>query len=218
MNALKKPLQRVLIVLIALVAGGLLSSALFAITGFSLFGGPPDESALDSNPSNSELIQIAYEIVEHIGDYDYDALSKYVHPEYGVVFSPCATITLSTNRRFTEEQVAAFSTDRTPYVWGVRDGSGEPIERTPSEYFSEFVNFKDFSAAPVVGINHIVRNGNALENITDIFSDVQFVDFHFPNDDRNSASEHNWATLRLGFEAYNDLMRLTVVLRSVWTE
>ena len=218
MNILKKPMLRIITVLIALVVGGLLSSALFALTGFSLLGGLPDDSLSASDPDNSELIQFAYGVLDCISNNDYQALSSFVHPEFGVVFSPCATITLTTNRRFTVEQVAAFSEDNDFYVWGVRDGSGEPIERTPAEYFEEFVNFRDFSSAPIVGVNYIVRSGNALENITDVFSDVQFVDFHYPNGDKNSVSEQKWATLRLGFEEHNDIMWLTVVLRSVWTE
>ena len=217
MNALKKVLRYMLIVLISLVVGGLLSSALFVLTGFSAFGYPSEDLLSISNPNNAELVELAYEIAAHISNNDYKELSKYVHPEYGVVFAPTATITLTTNRRFTEEQVALFSTDKNSYVWGVRSGSGEPIERTPHEYFTEFVSFRDFSAAPVVGVNYIVRSGNALDNITDIFTDVQFVDFHYPNDNRISVSDRNWATLRLGFEEFDDSIWLTLIMRSVWT-
>ena len=214
---LKKPLHRVFIVLLALVTGVLISSALYAVTGFSLFGDPSDNHLIASDSSNAELVDMAYDVVELIKQNDFNTLSRYVHPEYGVVFSPSATISLSTNRRFDAEQVAAFAADRNPYSWGVQDGSGEPIMMTPAEYISEFVYPMDFSSAPVMGVNYIVRKGNALENITEVFTDVQFVDFHFPGTDSDPMNGHSWSTLRLGFEEHDGRLRLTVIVRSVWT-
>ena len=214
---LGKHLRLVMVISAALITGILLSSALYAVTGFSLFGSPFGYNLIDSDSSNAELVEMAYTVVEHIKQNDYRDLARYVHPELGVVFSPYATITLKPNLRFNAEQVAAFGSDRDSYIWGVRDGSGEPIDLTPDAYFSEFVFARDFSLAPVIGVNHIVRLGNALENITEVFPDVQFVDFHFPGSDADSMDGLSWITLRLGFEEFDGQLRLTVIARSVWT-
>jgi hypothetical protein len=170
----------------------------------------------ETRADNFKLIEKAYGVLEDIRTGDYAALARSIHPEYGVIFSPYATIALESNKCFMSSQVSAFSSDANAYVWGVYDGSGDPIELTPVEYFARFVYNKDFARAPVVGVNSIVKSGNALENITDVFPEVEFVDFHSPGDDKNPDS-HSWNSLRLGFEEYEGSLRLTVILHSEWT-
>jgi len=161
------------------------------------------------------LTRLAYSVLAYIKDEDFLALSRVVHPEFGVVFSPYATINLTTDRRFNESQIAALGTDTTVYVWGVYNGSGRPIQLTPAEYFVEFVPAADHMDAVIIGINQVVRSGNALENMTDIFPNVQFVDFHIPGNE--PAEELTWSSLRLGFEEYNGNLRLIAIVYSAWS-
>lgn len=205
-------------VLCGVIAGVIIASALFVATGFSIFGKIHNEPKTPVDSDNSELITLAYRVLGYIKDGDFDALSKTVHPEFGVVFSPRATVTLSTNRYFQAEQVALFGTDTNMYVWGVLSGSGDPIEMTPKDYFAKFVFDKDYTAAPIIGVNHIVRSGNALENITDVFPNVKYVDFHVTGSGKDSAGDLAWSSLRLGFEEYEGNLWLTVIIHSEWTE
>ncbi|MDR1589266.1 MAG: hypothetical protein LBS51_03635 [Oscillospiraceae bacterium] len=191
------------------VTGGVL---LEEIPGFERTPGLDGEA----QAQNSYLVEKAYDILEVIKEGDYAALARSVHPEYGVVFSPYAAISLATNKCFTESQVADFATDANTYVWGVYDGSGDPIELTPAEYFARFVYNRDFARASVVGVNYIVRSGNALENITEVFPGVRFVDFYLPGDDK-SPDSYDWNSLRLGFEEHSGGLRLTVIVHSEWT-
>ena len=101
-------------------------------------------------------------------------------------------------------------------MWGKYDGSGNPIELTPSEYFRTFVLNKDYTFAPEIGVDAIIKSGNSLENITEVFPDVRYVDFHMPGTDASSGGL-DWSSLRLGFEAYNGELKLTVVVHSQWT-
>jgi len=214
---IRKPVLFTLLVLSGLVAGILLSNVLFTLTGISLFGGFSKKYSSTSDTGNADLTTLAYSVLEYIRDDDYTALSGVVHPEFGVVFSPCATINLSTDRRFSADQIAVIDTDDKTYVWGVYNGSGEPIEMKPTDYFVEFVAAGSFANAPVIGINQIVRSGNALENITDIFPDVEFIDFHLPGGERETADEPDWSSLRLGFEEFDGSLRLILILHSKWT-
>jgi len=163
------------------------------------------------------LTSLAYGVLENIRDNDFIALSQIAHPEYGVVFTPYATINLSTDRRFSAEQLAILNLDTHSYIWGVYNGSGEPIELTVAEYFNRFIPAGDYLDASVVGVNRIVKSGNALENITDVFPDVKFVDFHIPGGDRDTPDEYSWSSLRLGFEEYESTLRLVVIVHSAWT-
>ena len=215
---MKKHLPRVILLLCGAVAGIIISSVLFVFTGFSIFGNARKEHSPSVDSNNADLTALAYRVLENIKAGDYDALSKEAHPEYGVVFSPCATITLLTNRYFRPEQIASFGNDPNVYVWGVRSSSGEPIEMTPTDYFAKYVFDKDYTEASIVGVNHIVRSGNALENIADVFVNVQFVDFHMTGGDKDSADGLSWSSLRLGFEEYEGELRLVVIVHSAWSE
>jgi len=197
----------------------LISNVLYAVTGFKLFAAAPDRNrnAPAAESGNAELTALAYSVLGYINSADYHALSRAAHPEFGVVFSPHATVSLTTNRCFQAEQIAAFASDTNVYVWGVNESSGEPIEMTPESYFAEYVAYRDYIDASIVGVNRIVKSGNALENIRELFPDAQFVDFHIPGNDKDSAEDYEWSSLRLGFEEYEGELRLTVILNSKWT-
>ena len=159
---------------------------------------------------NAALVEVSYDILKCIKDSDYAALSRITHPVSGLLFSPYATILETGAKTFTPAQVSAFAADKTEYVWGVYDGSAEPINLTPRDYFAEFVFDCDFTRAGVVGVNRTVRTGNALENLTEIRPGVRYIEFHIPDD----GDATNWRSLRLGFEEHNGFLMLTVILHS----
>ena len=212
-----KPLfKRAALVLIGLVAGVLATTALHNTADIKLFSPSAEPSAAPAAADNAILTALAFDVLESIETSDYPALSRFAHPEYGVVFSPYATISLSANKCFKAEQIAAFGTDTAVYVWGVFDGIGEPIELTPANYFARFVYDKNFVKAPLLGVNCIVKTGNALENINEEFPGVQFLDFYCPGPD-DVPDGMGWSSLRLGFEEYDGGLRLTLILHSEWT-
>jgi len=214
---LKKSFNRVLFLLIGVVAGFVIAGLVFVATGFSIFGGAPEKPPSSASLTNAELTAVAFEVLESIRDGDFAALSRFAHPDFGIVFSPYATISLLTNRCFSAEQIASFGSDSNMYVWGVLSGSGEPIEMTPVDYFAEFVFPRDyFACASVIGVNRIVTSGNALENILEEFPGLLFVDFHIPGGARDEPDELDWSSLRLGFEDIGGSLWLTVILRSTW--
>jgi hypothetical protein len=218
---LRKSITYVLLVIAGIAVGVAAFLAAYYVTGDRLFekaaatGNRAEAPAVKADVTNAELTQYAYKILDYIKQGDYESLSQVVHPEYGTVFSPYATINLTSNKSFTAAQVRDFATDKTKYVWGTYDGSGNPIELTPSEYFKEFVFDKDFTLSPELGVDTIVKSGNSLENISAVFPHVRFVDFHIPGTDQNGGLD--WSSLRLGFEKSGDELKLTVILHSEWT-
>jgi hypothetical protein len=210
-----------LLIVVGIALGLAASLTAYFLSGGALFEktvgsrSRPEAVIIDSGATNAELTEYAYKVLDYIKAENYDALSQVVHPEYGVVFSPYATINLSSNKCFTVSQVAGFAQDKNKYVWGVYDGSGKPIELTPAEYFKEFVFDRDYTLASQVGVDAIIKSGNSLENISEVFPDVRFVDFHIPGTDANSGID--WSSLRLGFEKYGDELKLTVIVHSEWT-
>lgn len=218
---MRKVITYVLLVCAGIAIGAAAFLAVYYVKGdkllYQMVGArsPAEQLAPTVEATNAELTQFAYKVLEYIKNGDYAGLSEVIHPEYGVVFSPYATVNLNSNKCFTAAQVAAFEGDKNKYVWGKYDGKGTPIELTPSEYFKEFVFDRDYTLSRQLGVNTIVKSGNSLENITEVFPNVQFVDFHFPGTEINSGLD--WSSLRLGFEEFEGRLMLTVILHSEWT-
>ena len=207
----------ILFILIGVIIGIVISNVLIITTGYSLFGSAINQPKPDDEKNNANLTKLAYEVLEDIQARDYYELSRVVHPQLGAMFSPCAEVSFEKNKCFQADQIAAFGSNNTVYVWGVHKGNGEPIEMTPEKYFSEYAMAKDYSSAPTLGINRIVRSGNELENMMEKFPGIQFVDFHIPSEEKDSTEDFAWSSLRLGFEEYEGKLWLTLVLNSKWT-
>ena len=214
--------KRVLAIIIPFFAGVLAICIAISLTGGRFVGFLPgvaygDELHIGSIPvdaSNSELVASAYKIVGYIKNGEYEKLGKISHPESGVLFSPYATISMQTARVFTPSQIKSLARDKQSYVWGVYNGTGEPIDATPSAYLARFVFDRDFTRARLVGANYVVRSGNSLENISEVFPDMQYVDFHVPS---SNADDLSWTSLRLGFTEYRDCLMLSLILHSEHT-
>ncbi len=165
---------------------------------------------LSTGATDGELTEYARGIIAAIASREYGVLSSVVHKDFGVIFSPYSTVSLTTDRCFTAQQIADFGSDDVKYIWGVYNVSGEPIEMTPAEYFDEFVFDADFTKCENFGVDEILRTGNALENITEVFPDARFVDCYMPDGD-------NWNSLRLVFEEKDGQLWLTAIVHSEYT-
>jgi len=186
----------------------LLAVAVLVISVIRL-GGSLKRGSIPVTADNATLVAASYEILGYIKDADYSALAVIAHPR-GVLFSPYATISETSARVFKPSEIRAFGTDKTEYVWGIYDGSAEPISLNPREYVTAFVFDRDFTRATTLGINRVVRSGNALENITTVREGIRFVDFHLPPE----TEDGDWVSLRLGFEEHNGSLMLTVIMHS----
>lgn len=214
---MKKTLSYILAAFLGLFIGIAISFLFLRFSGADTVDRILDRDPAASDISSDEgsagrLTPLAFEAAEYIKTGDYKALSEMIHPEYGVVIAPYSTVSLSSNKCFTPEEVARFSDDNDTYIWGITDGDEAPIEMTPGKYFSEYVYDYDYLNASVFGVNRIVKSGNSLENLSDIFPDSQFVDLHNPG--TQEADFKDWSTLRLVFEEYDGTLMLTAIIHS----
>lgn len=165
--------------------------------------------------SEKELTSLAYDVLGCIRGSDYETLSTYVHPLYGLVFTPYSTVSLNTNQCFTPNRVSIIGEDGTIYVWGTKYGTGEPIQLTASQFFSSYLYGRDYFRAPIIGVNRVVKNGNLRENVETVFPDGRYVDFVFPG---TEADGSGWSCLRLVFEPYEGVLKLSALIHSEYTE
>jgi len=168
-----------------------------------------DETASDQ----IALLTLSAEVVQDLKAKDFDALSALIHPDYNLLFSPYATINLSTSRCLSAKELQAFGEDQTTYVWGTYSGTNELINMTTMDYYDRFIFDADYTKASVIAANTITATGNALENVNEVFPGAQFVEYHFPSGGEGT----DWRTLRLVFEQYEGQWVLTAIVHSEWT-
>ena len=214
---MKKQLANLGILLLGIVlgVGGCLLVSFLSEGSLSRRNVPEPVSVVSTDLKHDELAKLATAVAERIAARDYEGLSEYVHPVYGLVFSPYSKVNLGSNQCFTPQRVAITGRDSSVYVWGMRYGSDEPIQLTAAQYFSEFVYDRDYANAPVMGFNTVLRSGNALENVAAAFPDGQFVDLYFPS---TSAEANDWRILRMVFEDCEGEMKLSALIHSEFTD
>ena len=169
-----------------------------------------------SGKDNIRLLDTAYYLVQALKDEDYAALACFVHPERGVTFTPYSTVDFDTDRTLSQNQINELATDKTVYAWGYRDGRGDQIDMTISQYFETYVFNTDYTKAPQIGVDQVMMGGNALENLTEAYPDCRFIDFCFPQlDPANQGLD--WCSLKLIFEPGETNWLLVGVIHSQWT-
>lgn len=145
---------------------------------------------------------------------DLEGLAKLVHPSLGVRFSPYAYVHTERDLRFTPDQLRTVPAER-PYLWGLYDGSGEPIELTFAAYLKAFAYNQDYLNAPQVAYNQVIRTGNSLNNLPEAYPDSAFMEFHFPGTE--TYSHIDWFSLRLVFAEVAGKWYLIGVVGDRWT-
>ena len=213
-------MKKQLFSLVCLLLGAALGIGCFLLIRYVSGGAArrdePDAVVVQSGSvQNEDLARLALGVADTLRRGDYKALSEYVHPVYGLVFSPYSTINLSSNQCFTVNRVEIAGADTAVYTWGTTVDSGEPIQLTARQYFESYVYDRDYVQAPVIGFNTIVRTGNALENVSAAFPDAQFVDLCFPP---TSAEGTDWSILRMVFEDNGGTLKLSALIHSAYTD
>jgi len=176
---------------------------------------PPAASALNSK-ENFPLLNTACAALRAIQQRDYSALAAWVHPERGVTFTPYSTVNADSDLNFTASQVKKFAGDTNRYVWGAIPGTGELIQMTPEEFVSKYIFGADYTQASKIGIDKINISGNALENVTEVYSDCRFVEFTFPAVEAGGQGQ-DWNSLKLVFAPSETKWYLVALIHSQWT-
>lgn len=162
------------------------------------------------------LTERADMVLDALKEGDYTTLSTLVHPEKGVTLTPYSTVNTDCDRTLLPEQVAGLPEDTSAYLWGIEDGVGTPIELTGTEYFARYVFNADYTAAPHQGVDSILMQGNALENVSSAYPEGRFVEYHFPGLDA-SLEGYDWCSLKTVFELYQNQWYLVGLIHSEWT-
>jgi hypothetical protein len=153
---------------------------------------------------------------EALGRHDVAGLSRHAHPTKGVRFSPYAYVDKKADVVLTPGALAGAMADPKARVWGAYDGSGDPIRLTFRRYFERFVYDRDFVRVGEYARDKIIRTGNTASNLCEAYPGTTFVEYHVRGADPRSDG-HDWASLRLVFEAEGGRAYLVGVVHDQWT-
>ncbi|MGE5417675.1 MAG: hypothetical protein ACM3UZ_13135 [Acidobacteriota bacterium] len=165
---------------------------------------------------NRAVVDLGSEVLQALKNNNMAVLSKCVHPDKGLRFTPYSHVDVKKDKVFTREQVGNFGSDKTKYVWGEFDGSGAPIALTPLEYLKKFGYTADFLNAKQISVNKILGTGNTLENQFEVYPNAKIVEYHFPEIDPKYAGQ-DWQSLRLVFEKTGGEWLLVGIMHNQWT-
>jgi len=170
-----------------------------------------------NNAGSSENInETAREAINALKDKDMEKISKLVHPEKGVRFSPYAFVDVKNDLVFSAADVKDLFSDTTIYTWGSYDGTGDPIELTFEGYYKKFIYDADFANAEQVGYNEILGKGNTIENSAEVYKDSVVVEYHFSGIDPKYEGM-DWRSLRIVFEKFEDAWYIVGIIHDQWT-
>ncbi len=180
------------------------------------YASPPAAEAVLDAADDQLLLERAGQVLEALKAQDYAALSGLVHPVHGVTFTPYSTVDSSCDLELNRRQIAALGWDDTTYLWGVSDGSGDPIQITGAQYFQRYVFNADYTTAPNVSVDQVGISGNALENVAEAYPEGRFVEYCFPGIDPE-LNGFDWCSLKLVFEVWENQWYLVGMIHGEWT-
>lgn len=180
---------------------------------------PTEISTASPTPTPSttpfpEITKLSASVLSALKSRDFANLAKYVHPTKGLRLSPYSYIN-SQYLVFSSSQLPNLPVDKTIYTWGTYDGSGFSIQLTFADYHKKFIFDRDYTLAPQVKYNQLIKTGNTMSNISEFYPNAQFVEYHFP--DTKAQEFMDWSSLRLIFEKYQDKYYLVGIVHDYWT-
>jgi len=160
--------------------------------------------------------EIAMNTLIYLQYKDMDAIAEIAHPDSGVRFSPYANISMTSDVVLTAEELRHITSDTTVRTWGAFDGSGMPINLTFNQYYDKFIYDHDYVNADTTTVNGIVGSGSLYENMTGIYPNASYVEYHFAGFNPEYEGM-DWAALRLIFDQKDGDWYLVGVMHDSWT-
>ncbi len=166
--------------------------------------------------SDNALKNRTTEVLTLIKAKDFEELAKWFHPQDGARFSPYGYTDTLKDLRFNSQEFTKAAGSRKPMNWGNYDGSGEAINLTVPEYFTQFVYDADFLNAEHFSVDKLVSSGNSLRNQASIYPLSHFTESYFPGFDK-AYDGMDWKSLTLIFKEYDGKIYLVGIVHDQWT-
>ena len=175
-----------------------------------------DEGIIKPEIAEAVIKETSDKVIKAIEEKDMTALSKFIHPDKGVRFTPYTNVSNENDLVFTKEQMLNFFEDNEKYVWGYYDGRGNEILLSPSEYYEEFIYSENFIDAEKVGYNMALGGGNIIENQFIFYENPIVVEYYFSGF-KPEYDGLDWQSLRLVFQEKEGTWYLVGIIHNQYT-
>lgn len=177
-----------------------------------------------SPPSPPGLDAATQAVLQALKNKDGRALAKWVDPERGLRFMPYPWDYLPKTVLLQAREVERIYQSKTKRVWGLGDGSGDPIQLTGSQYIRRFVWNVDYTKVvdqerlPLkehLDKAYAYRGGN--EDVLELFPEAWSVTYFFPGITGPQGGAMDWSWLTLIFIPRGGEWRLVGLVHKEWT-
>ncbi len=164
----------------------------------------------------SIVMKKAYLVLNALSKQDMDKVSRYVHPQKGVLLSPFGTVDKNRAQVLMPSQVKELFQvpNQKQLEWGTDDGKGDPIRLTPQAYFKKYVYDVEFSETELVTYDGIYKETNRIHNIEEVFPNSHYVEFFVPGSEEYEGMD--WKSLKLVFSEHNNDYYLIGIVHDQW--
>jgi hypothetical protein len=174
--------------------------------------GKPAPASVEISPDSTARLA-----VDALARRDVDALAALAHPVLGIRFTPYTHVDSTSDRRLTPSQLRAEWASPDSMVWGVHDGSGEPIRLSMRQYIDRFVYDFDARRAPRVARDSApMGTGNSINNLRQAYPGATIVEFNTPGTDPKYGGM-DWRSLWIVLERFQDRWVVTGIVHGAWT-
>ncbi len=165
--------------------------------------------------SQQQIMQDAIYIKQALAYQNYAAIAPLIHPTRGVRFSMYGYVDPQSDKVFSRAQFIQYlKASKIKFTWGQQDGTGDLYITPLPSYLTSWVNGNKYKAvAPT--LNEFQGYGNSLNNLTEVYTDNNFVEFYYSGSEEYSSMD--WEALRLVFENYKGKPYLIAIVNDQWT-
>jgi len=180
-----------------------------------------DSNANSSVPKTDEFVEkdsikaVGQQVLIALKENNFEELRKYFS-EDGVLFSPYGYIDSARSKKLSPDDFLTAINKKWVLTWGDYDGTGEPIKLTVANYLKKFVYNADYVEAEAIGFDEVIKKGNSINNLKEIYPNHHFIDYHFSGFDQKLKGI-DWTSLRLVFEKRNGEYFLVAIIHDQWT-
>ncbi len=178
---------------------------------------PVAEKPTPQTPAETEstVTTLANDVLTLLKNKDFESLALKIHPTQGIRFSPYAYVSKD-DLHFSADDFLQIINSETTYLWGVADGSGEPLQLSFMDYYKKYIWALDFTRAPENSFDKRLGQGNSLENTLEFYPNAHFVEYHFAGFEPQYEGM-DWRSLRLVFAEENGQWYLIGIIHDQWT-
>ncbi len=173
----------------------------------------PIEEIIIENNKESDLIKASNRAIKLLKNKNFEAFSQLIHPTLGIRFSPTAFIDVHTDLTFDITDFKTLITQKDSLVWGVHKQSGDNIELNFNDYYSTYIYDADYLNAESITENTCLKNGSIINNISEIYSGAEFVEYYFSGFNKEYDGL-DWKAIRLVFKKQNDKYHIVALVHN----